>query len=42
MEKNTHTHHSVDFFEDLTGEIKESAPKNVEEIGARIKKIREY
>jgi len=32
---------SVDFFEDVTGDISESTPKSVEEIGMRIKSIRE-
>lgn len=41
MEINTHKHDNMDYFADLTGEIKETAPKNLEEIGTRIKKIRE-
>lgn len=32
---------SVDFFEDVTGDISKSTPKSVEEIGIRIKSIRE-
>jgi transcriptional regulator with XRE-family HTH domain len=32
---------SVDFFEDVTGDISKAAPKSVEEIGIRIKSIRE-
>ena len=32
---------SVDFFEDVTGDISKSTPKGVEEIGIRIKSIRE-
>ncbi len=32
---------SVDFFEDVTGDISESTPKSVEKIGIRIKSIRE-
>ncbi len=32
---------SVDFFEDVTGDISEATPKGVEEIGIRIKSIRE-
>jgi transcriptional regulator with XRE-family HTH domain len=32
---------SIDFFEDLTGEISKEPPKSVEEIGMRIKSIRE-
>lgn len=34
-------HINVDFFEDLTGDIRESAQTGVEEIGKRIKKLRE-
>jgi len=32
---------SVDFFEDVTGDISKSTPKSVEEIGIRIKSVRE-
>lgn len=32
---------SVDFFEDVTGDISKATPKSVEEIGVRIKSIRE-
>jgi transcriptional regulator with XRE-family HTH domain len=32
---------SVDFFEDVTGDISKATPKSVEEIGIRIKSIRE-
>ena len=32
---------SIDFFEDLTGDISKEPPKSVEEIGMRIKSIRE-
>jgi len=32
---------SVDFFEDVTGDISEATPKSVEKIGIRIKSIRE-
>lgn len=32
---------SIDFFEDLTGDISKDPPKSVEEIGMRIKSIRE-
>lgn len=32
---------SVDFFEDVTGDISKAAPKSVEDIGVRIKSIRE-
>ena len=32
---------SVDFFEDVTGDISKSTPKSAEEIGIRIKSIRE-
>lgn len=32
---------SVDFFEDVTGDISKATPKSVEEIGTRIKSIRE-
>lgn len=41
MELTPQRHDNVDYFEDLTGEIKETKPKAVEEIGSRIKKIRE-
>ena len=41
MEIKTHEHDNVDYFSDLTGEIKETAPKKIEEIGSRIKRIRE-
>ena len=34
-------HINVDFFEDLTGDISEPTPTGVEEIGKRIKKLRE-
>jgi len=34
-------HINVDFFEDLTGDIRESTQTGVEEIGKRIKKLRE-
>ncbi|MES0446955.1 MAG: XRE family transcriptional regulator, partial [Desulfobacterales bacterium] len=32
---------SVDFFEDVTGDISKATPKSVEEIGIRIKSVRE-
>lgn len=42
MEKdNRNSVLGMDFFQDLTGEIDEPRPKDVEEIGARIRKIRE-
>lgn len=34
-------HINVDYFEDLTGDIKAGAKKDVEEVGQRIKKLRE-
>ena len=42
MRTKDHKHHiNVDFFEDLTGDIKESSQTRVEEIGTRIKSLRE-
>ena len=42
MEAKDKKHHiNVDFFEDLTGDIEESAQARVEEIGHRIKTLRE-
>lgn len=42
MEKdNRNSVLGMDFFQDLTGEIDDPQPKDVEEIGARIRKIRE-
>lgn len=42
MEKDRHQSIvGVDFFQDLTGEIAEPERKDIEEIGARIRKIRE-
>jgi ribosome-binding protein aMBF1 (putative translation factor) len=39
--KKKKPHINVDFFEDLTGDISESTPTGVEEIGKRIKTLRE-
>lgn len=39
--KNQKPHINVDFFEDLTGDISESTPTGEEEIGKRIKTLRE-
>jgi transcriptional regulator with XRE-family HTH domain len=39
--KNQKPHINVDFFEDLTGDISESKMRSEQEIGERIKKIRE-
>ena len=41
MEIKTDRHDNVDYFEDLTGEIKKTSPEPIEEIGSRIKRIRE-
>ncbi|MBU0993362.1 MAG: XRE family transcriptional regulator [Proteobacteria bacterium] len=41
MQTHKNSHHSVDYFEDLTGEITVSLPKKIEAIGSRIKTIRE-
>jgi transcriptional regulator with XRE-family HTH domain len=42
MEKKEQTPHiNVDFFEDLTGDISKSSHEGVEEIGSRIKTLRE-
>jgi transcriptional regulator with XRE-family HTH domain len=42
MEKKEQTPHiNVDFFEDLTGDISKSSHEGVEEIGSRIKSLRE-
>ncbi|MCP4107754.1 MAG: XRE family transcriptional regulator [Desulfobacteraceae bacterium] len=42
METNDKTPHiNVDYFEDLTGDISKSTQKGVEEIGTRIKELRE-
>ena len=42
MEKdNRNSVLGMDFFQDLTGEIDEPRPKDIEEVGARIRKIRE-
>ena len=42
MEDNQKTPHiNVDFFEDLTGDISEATCEGVEEIGKRIKILRE-
>ena len=42
METKDQKHHiNVDFFEDLTGDIEESSQARVEEIGKRIKTLRE-
>ncbi len=40
-EKNRKPLLDIDFFEDLTGEIPEEAPRGVEDVGQRIRKIRE-
>jgi len=39
--KNQKPHISVDFFEDLTGDISKATPEGVEAVGERIKAIRE-
>jgi transcriptional regulator with XRE-family HTH domain len=40
-EKNDLPHINVDYFEDLTGSIPEPGPSSIEEIGNRIKSLRE-
>ena len=40
-EKNRKPFSDIDFFEDLTGEIPEETPRGVEDVGQRIRKIRE-
>jgi transcriptional regulator with XRE-family HTH domain len=40
--KNKTPHINVDFFEDLTGDISQAPGKGVEEIGKRIKALREH
>ncbi len=40
-EKNRKPLLDIDFFEDLTGEIPEETPRGVEDVGQRIRKIRE-
>ena len=40
-EKNRKSFLDVDFFEDLTGEIPQETPRGVEDVGQRIRKIRE-
>ena len=40
-EKNRKPFFDIDFFEDLTGEIQAEAPRGVEDVGQRIRKIRE-
>ena len=39
--KGDKPHINVDYFEDLTGDIRPSGKKTVEEIGSRIKSLRE-
>ena len=41
MEKNDIPHINVDYFENLTGNIKDGETGDVEEVGKRIKKLRE-
>lgn len=41
MEKNDIPHINVDYFEDLTGDIKPGEQKDVEEVGTRIRRLRE-
>jgi transcriptional regulator with XRE-family HTH domain len=40
-DKNRKPYLDIDFFEDLTGEIPEVSPKGVEDVGQRIRKMRE-
>ena len=42
VSKNNPPHINVDFFEDLTGDISQSPREGVEEIGKRIKALREH
>ncbi|MFV9644919.1 MAG: helix-turn-helix domain-containing protein [Desulfobacterales bacterium] len=39
--KNQKPHINVDFFEDLTGDISKSTPKRIEDIGKKIRSLRE-
>ncbi len=41
MEKEQKPHINVDFFEDLTGDISKSSQEGVEEVGSRIRTLRE-
>lgn len=41
MEKNQKPHINVDYFEDLTGEVCKPGPASVQEIGKRVRQLRE-